>query len=222
MTKKNGPRTKTPPFIMLPLALVESDAFRSLSISAYRVLTFLWREHMRKGGQENGKLNAPHRQLVTFGVSPRLIEPAISHLEEIGLVECNRGAMRMERVATTYRLMWLDDRGFIDTTGPNPWRAFSNPALASLPQPKIRNLPPQVKAALPPQVKADGANLPPQVKADRPKTLPPEVKALSRCSYQGGDEYSEPTVDAEGREWRAVHGPWPFGFTPAKLRVVGS
>ncbi len=196
MTKKTKTLTKTPPFVMLPLALVESDAFRSLSISGWRVLNFLLREHMRKGGKENGNLKAPHRQLEAFGVSPRLIEPAISQLEGIGLIECNRGAMRMERVATTYRLTWLDDRGFVDTNGPNPWRAYSNPALAPLPQPKIRNLPPEVKAALPPQVKADGVNLPPEVKADRPKPLPPEVKALSRCSYQGGDEYSEPAVRA--------------------------
>jgi uncharacterized membrane protein len=68
-------RTNRPPagesFVWLTRDLIRSDAWRSLGINVRRFIDFLWLEHMAKGGQQNGKLKAPHRQLEKFGISVR-------------------------------------------------------------------------------------------------------------------------------------------------------
>ena len=53
---------------MLPLSLLTSLAWRSLSLNARRFVEFLMIEHMRHGGKANGKLLAPRRQLEQFGI----------------------------------------------------------------------------------------------------------------------------------------------------------
>jgi hypothetical protein len=53
--------------------LVRSDAWRSLGINARRFIDFLWLQHMAKGGQQNGKLKAPYRQLRDFGIDARYV-----------------------------------------------------------------------------------------------------------------------------------------------------
>jgi hypothetical protein len=128
------------------LGLRESDAWRSLGINARRFIDFLERELMRHGGQGNGKLKAPFRHLEDFGIGARHIVGAIREAEELGLVDCNRGGMR---VATTYALTWL---AFHDGTQPtNRWRVFRNPDLAPLPVPKIKKSAPQREGSAAPQ-----------------------------------------------------------------------
>jgi hypothetical protein len=54
-----------------------SNARPSLSFDARRVIDFLAEEHMRHGGMENGRLKAPHRQLVTCAISKRNVRRAV-------------------------------------------------------------------------------------------------------------------------------------------------
>src|SRR5262249_12706559 len=74
-----------------------------LSAAAWRVLVFLMRELLRHGGKDNGQLKAPHRQLVSFGVSASLVSSAIKELEAAGLVRCHR---KGRRVANPFELPW--------------------------------------------------------------------------------------------------------------------
>ena len=46
-------------FVKLPRDLLESEAWRSLSVNAWRLLNFLMIEHMKHGGKGNGRLLAP-------------------------------------------------------------------------------------------------------------------------------------------------------------------
>jgi len=119
------------PFVWQTRELRASDAWRSAGINARRFVDFLLIEHMNHGGRENGRLKAPHRQLEAFGIPARYIADAIREAEELGLVDCQRGGMR---VATTYSITWLPSHDGAPAT--NCWRAYHNPNLAPLSQPK--------------------------------------------------------------------------------------
>ena len=85
--------------------LLTSDAWRSQGINTVRFIHFLLLEHLRHGGQENGKLKAPRRQLRAFGIGARHVSTAIAEAEKLGLVICHKRGMR---TATQYRLTWLE------------------------------------------------------------------------------------------------------------------
>ncbi len=187
--KPNGP-PKDQPWVWQTRALRASDAWRSQSINCRRLIDFLLLEHMSHGGKENGKLHAPERQLRNFGIGAQYIADVVREAEELGLVDCHRGGMR---IATRYALTWLALHD--GTPASNRWRAYRNPQIEPLPPPKSRNLPNKGKAALPNKGKADGANLPNKGKADTTRNLPNKGKALSRSSYQEGAN----SLDGEGR-----------------------
>jgi hypothetical protein len=168
-------------WVWLTRELMQSDAWRSQGINCRRFVDFLLREHLAHGGKENGKLLAPDHQLRTLGIGAQYITKAIREAEDLGIVDCERGGMR---VATKYTLTWLPLHD--GTAASNRWRAYRNQKLVPLPVPKSRNLPNKGKVALPNKRKADGANLPNKGKADTPKILPNEGKVLSRSSYQDG------------------------------------
>jgi hypothetical protein len=91
-------------WLKLPRYVVERLVAARLSLAATRVLLFLLREHLRHGGQENGKLKAPHRQLVALGIGAGLVVGAIQDLERTGLVRCHR---RGRRRPSLFELTWL-------------------------------------------------------------------------------------------------------------------
>lgn len=174
------------PWVWLTRELLCSDAWRSLSINARRLIDFLVIEHMSKGGKSNGKLKAPYAHLEVFGIAPRHVAPSIREAEDLGLVDCSRGG---RRVATTYGLAWLPLHD--GTQASNRWRTYRNPALPPMPVRKSRNLPTEGKVELPTEGKVDGRNLPTEGKVDDPQNLPTEGKVLLRNSNQGADEYSD-------------------------------
>lgn len=183
------------PWVWLTRELLESDAWRSAGIGVRRMIDFLILEHMSHGGKENGKLKAPYRQLVVFGIGARFITAHIAEAEKLGLIECHRGGMR---VATTYGLTWLpwhDGRPASDR-----WQLYRNPELAPLPRAKNKNLPAKGDAALPAKGDADDQILPAKGDADRPKNLPAKGDALSiKVLTKSSDTYSELGVGVLGR-----------------------
>jgi hypothetical protein len=166
-------------FIKLPREVLESAAFGSLGINAFRVVRFLMIEHMRRGGRQNGTLKAPHRQLVAFGIAPRHVTAAICEVEESHLIRCHRHGLR---VATTYELTWLP---LHDGSAPSDaWREYQRQRRN---RKRPEKLPTESEAGLPTEGGADGPKLPTEGKAEPSANLPTEGKALYRNSYQGGD-----------------------------------
>jgi hypothetical protein len=47
------------PWMPIPLAVIESDAWRSLGINGHRLVSFLMREHMRHGGRTTASSRRP-------------------------------------------------------------------------------------------------------------------------------------------------------------------
>jgi hypothetical protein len=180
MTGKTQRPPAGEPFVWLTRELLASDAWRMLGINACRFVHFLMLEHMSKGGQENGKLKAPCRQLCAFGIGARYVTAAIREAEELGVVDCHRGGVR---IATTYTLNWLPR--YDGTLASNRWRAYRKPGMPALPASKIKNLHDKGKAGLPDKGKADGPNLPDNGKAHGPENLPDNGKALSRKFLPG-------------------------------------
>lgn len=82
-------------FVGHPRSLRESPGFQALSTPARHALDFLELEHLRHGGQENGRLLAPYLQLETWGISSRDIRPALSMLEAFGVVRCTQRGERL-------------------------------------------------------------------------------------------------------------------------------
>ncbi len=187
----NQPPTDQP-WVWQSRALRESDAWRSAGINARRFIDFLSLEHMKHGGQANGLLQAPQRQLEEFGIGARYVTEAIHEAEELGLVD---GDHRGQRAAATYALTWLPLHDGRPTT--DRWQNYHNPGLKPLSAPKSRVLPSKGEAGLPPKGKADTTNLPIKGRADLeiclPKgrqNLPSHGKAPYRSSYQGEDDSS--------------------------------
>jgi hypothetical protein len=142
-------------FVKLTRDVVERMAAARLSLAALRLVLFLIREHLRHGGQENGRLKAPHRQLVAFGISAGLVTSAIEETERAGLLRRRRVGGRR---ATLFELTWL------------PRLKHADGDLA--PRRKAELLT-KAKARLPPQTEADRKNLPPDPEAQ----LPPDPEA---------------------------------------------
>jgi hypothetical protein len=158
---------------------------------------------LRHGGQRNGNLKAPRQQLHAFGIGSHFVSRAIAAAEERGLIQCARGG---QRVATTYALTWLPASDGIPPT--NAWRAYCDPGLRPMPQPKSRNLAAKQQSGLGAKQQSDGPNLAAKQQSGRPKSLGakqqhPYRNALPRT----GDRYS--VVEGGAPALRVVQGGEP-------------
>jgi len=69
------------------LKMMESPAYRALSLSAHRVMDRICIELMHHGGNDNGKLPVTYEHFVEYGIARHAIAPAIRELEALGFVE---------------------------------------------------------------------------------------------------------------------------------------
>lgn len=100
-------------YVRLPLHLLQSPAYRALTIPARGCLDFLMIEHLTHGGAENGNLMAPYRQLAASGVRKDSISEALHMLEAFGVIERTQygGRQGGRANASRYGLGWLPLRG---------------------------------------------------------------------------------------------------------------
>lgn len=120
-------------FAWLPREMLESPAFRSLSINSFRLLMALWVEHLAHGGCENGWLIFTHEQLKSYGLTGSKIRGAIDELVAFGFITVKAGGRRaMSNQPNRYRIAWL---WAIDAEGdPSPpsarWKSMSSDDVA--------------------------------------------------------------------------------------------
>lgn len=168
-------------FVKLPRDVLESGAFGSLGINAFRLLRFLMIEHMRQSGKRNGFLLAPRRQLCASGIGAHFITAAIEELERNGLMDCQRGVGRRP---SYYTLTWLP---MADGRAPtNRWRSVVD-AVSTQNECQTALTKPVVTA---------------KQHSQRPKSSSAKQHSPSRRSYQGGgigkEEEGRVSVEAEG------------------------
>jgi ribosomal protein S14 len=114
---------KGEPWIWLSRELMESPAWRGMSINTHKFIDFLLVEHCSHGGQENGNLKATYDQLVKFGLTRKSIREAIAEGEALGLVR--QKGPSIQRVPNRFRLTFYSTI-FKDRMGGEPptndWR----------------------------------------------------------------------------------------------------
>lgn len=76
-----------PQFHARIIEMMESPAYRVLSLSAHRVLDRICIELAHKGGKNNGKLPVTYEQFVEHGIDRHAIKPAIRELCALGFIE---------------------------------------------------------------------------------------------------------------------------------------
>ena len=69
-----------------PIEMLESPAYRVLSLSAHRVLSRIEIEFAHHGGQDNGKLPVTFDDFARYGVRRHSIGPALLELEALGFI----------------------------------------------------------------------------------------------------------------------------------------
>jgi hypothetical protein len=195
-------------FVKLPRELLQSDAWRSLSINARRLIDTLMLEHMRHGGKRNGFLAAPRRQLERAGIHAHLVSGAIEEVERIGLVDCRRGSGRRPSV---YALTWLP---LSDGTEPrNRWRQCEGIAAgvsAARKLAKTRQRPPvattkvqslKTTALCSNNDYQSAVTKPVATEQSAVTTGGTKVQSPSRSSYQGGEAAS--VLEGKGSQQEA-------------------
>jgi hypothetical protein len=103
----------TDAFIKRTFRMIESPAYRVLSLAAYRVLSRIEIELGRHGGKDNGKLPVTTEDFIEYGMDRHTIAPAIRELEDLGLIQVIRGyaGKAGQYRPSLYRLTYLPSFG---------------------------------------------------------------------------------------------------------------
>jgi hypothetical protein len=91
--------------------MMESAAFRALSLSARRVLDRLEIELAHHGGKDNGRLPVTFDDFVAYGLHRHAIGPAIREAVALGFVEINHGRARGVALGDLAALATVEGRG---------------------------------------------------------------------------------------------------------------
>lgn len=105
--KKNGVRVKTPPFAMMPKAMIQSPGYRALSCTARMVLVELLAQY---SGSNNGDLSATRTMAKDWGIaSAHTLQKALKDLEEAGWILISRNSVFSKHGArcALFALAWL-------------------------------------------------------------------------------------------------------------------
>jgi hypothetical protein len=73
------------------IEMLESPAYRVLSVSAHRVISRIEIEHARHGGNDNGNLPVTKHDFMAYGMDHNAVAPAIREAEALGFIRMKRG-----------------------------------------------------------------------------------------------------------------------------------
>ena len=73
------------------IEMLESPAYRVLSVSAHRVISRIEIEHASHGGSENGNLPVTKQNFMDYGMNDHAVAPAIREAEALGFIRMKRG-----------------------------------------------------------------------------------------------------------------------------------
>jgi hypothetical protein len=98
-------------FIPRLLAMIESPAYRALSLSAHRCLARIEAEHLHHGGKENGQLPVTFDHFEEYGIHRHAIAPAMRELEALGFIEITEHGIAgtaEHRAPNKFRLTYIN------------------------------------------------------------------------------------------------------------------
>ncbi len=110
MSRRKG---ALPQFVMHPIEMLESAAYRALSVSGHRVLARIEIEHGHHGGKDNGRLPVTFDDFEEYGISPKSVAPALREVQALGFVNITaRGRISKSdfgRLPNRFSLTYLSD-----------------------------------------------------------------------------------------------------------------
>jgi hypothetical protein len=132
--------------------MLESPAYRALSLSAHRVIDRVCLEHMYQGGAENGRLIVTYDDFEKYGVHRHSIAPAIRLAIALGFLEITkqgRAGNAEWRAPHQYRITFHASDG-VAGDGTHEWRQITEeqaPVLAAASRKADKNKIPVVENA---------------------------------------------------------------------------
>jgi hypothetical protein len=108
------------------IEMLESPAWRSLSLSAHRVLDRVEIELAHHGGTGNGTLPVTFDQFVAYGIHRHAVAPAIREATALGFLQVTqrgRAGNAEHRAPNQFRLTYKPAKGH-DGHGTNEWRSI--------------------------------------------------------------------------------------------------
>lgn len=114
------------PFAPRTIEMLESPAYRALSLSAHRVLARIEIELGQRAMKENGSLIVTHRQFEKYGIHRNGVSAAVREACNLGFLAITRqgyAGSGEHRLASTYRLTF---RPTEDAKATNEWRRIES------------------------------------------------------------------------------------------------
>jgi hypothetical protein len=105
------------------IEMLESPTWRALSLSAHKVIDRIAIELAHHGGNDNGRLPVTKLDFVEYGISPRLVAPAIREAEALGFIrvtERGRGGNAEYRQPNLFFLTFANSKSSSAPT--HEWR----------------------------------------------------------------------------------------------------
>jgi hypothetical protein len=116
------------------IEMLESPAYRALSLAAHRALARIEIEYGHHGGKhlENGHLPVTFDQFEEYGIDRHAIAPALRELEALGFIEVARRGYRSDvnrKQINLYRLTYRPAEG-VPADGSHEWRRIVDSKVA--------------------------------------------------------------------------------------------
>jgi hypothetical protein len=110
-------------FAWRPISMLESPAYRALSLSGRRVLDRIEIEHAHHGGKDNGRLPVTFDDFAKYGVDRHCIASAIRENEVLGFAEITeRGRAGNAEFRSPHRFRLTHRRSWDGTDATDEWR----------------------------------------------------------------------------------------------------
>jgi hypothetical protein len=134
-------------FAVRHIKMLESPAYRVLSLSAHRVMARIEIEFARHGGEDNGKLPVTFEHFVEYGMDRHAVAPAIRELSALGFIEiteAGRSGNNELRRPNKFRLTFRHCVGRMGD-GTHEWRLIDTIEKAQALADAARKPPPKKK-----------------------------------------------------------------------------
>jgi hypothetical protein len=127
-------------FAYQTIEMIESPAFRALSLSAHRVLFRIQAEHAHHAGTENGRLPVTFDQFEEYGVHRHAVGPAIRELTALGFITYDQGTHGngVYCIPNKFRLTFRNTDGE-RSDGTHEWRLIKSKGEAEAIARRARN-----------------------------------------------------------------------------------
>jgi hypothetical protein len=107
------------------IEMLESPAYRALSVSGHRFMSRVEIELAAHGGNDNGKLPVTYQDFIDYGMDRGSIAPASREVDALGFVKCTRhgrGGNAEHREPNLYRLTFAHARNSRQLPPTHEWR----------------------------------------------------------------------------------------------------